>query len=136
MAANSGKLVLFSLKTGVDTYTPVLSAKSNSFTINHSTIDTTTKVDAGWSSILSGGGITSFETTMDGVFLNTEYDKTLRGYGVTGEEFEGKLVTGNTDSFTGKFIITGMDIGGNFDGAETYSFKIQNSGAIVYTAAP
>lgn len=136
MAANSGKLVLFSVKTGVDTYTPVLSAKSNSFTINHSTIDTSTKADAGWSSILSGGGITSFDTTMDGIFLNTEYDKTLRGYGVTGEEFEGKLVTGNGDSFTGKFIITSMDIGGSFDGAETYSFKIQNVGAITFATTP
>lgn len=136
MAANSGKLVLFSLKTGVDTYTPVLSAKSNSFTINHSTIDTSTKADAGWSSILSGGGVTSFDCSMDGVFLNTEYDKTLRGYGVSGAEFEGKLVTGNGDIFVGKFICTSMDVGGSFDGAETYSFKIQNVGEIVYTAAP
>lgn len=135
--AKSGKLVLLKIETDTPgTFEPVLSARNNSFSINHTTVDVTTKLDDGWTAILSGGGVTTLETSVSGVFLNTPYDKKLRSHGVTGEQFEAEIVVGNGDKFAGTFIATKMTIGGEYNGAESYDLSLQNVGAITYTPAP
>lgn len=137
MAGYAGKLVLLKIEgTTPGTFEAVMSAKSNSFSINHSVIDTTTKADAGWDSKLSGGGITSFETSLSGTYLGTVLDKKLQGYAFTGEEFLGEIVTGDGSKYEGTFLITKADTGGEFDGVQTYNYSIVNVGPIEFTPAP
>lgn len=135
--ATSGKLVLLKIETDTPgTFVPVMSARNNSFSVNHSTVDVTTKLDEGWTSILSGGGVTTLETSVSGIYLNTAYDKKLRGYGVTGEQFEAEIVLGSGDKFAGTFICTKMQVGGEYNNAETYDLSLQNVGAVTFTPAP
>ena len=135
--ANSGKLVL--LKIEGDTpgqYDTIVNAKSNTFNVNHTVVDITTKATNGWGSILEGGGITTIDTSLSGVFENDAVNKKMRALGFAGGKFNGQIVTGNGDKFQGAFIITKMTVGGVFNEAETFDFTIQNSGEITFTPAP
>lgn len=129
--ALSGKLVLLAL--GTTSPITIATAKTNSFTINHTVIDTTTKKDGGWGSILSGGGVTEMTVSLEGVFQNQTYDKTLRGYGVDGTSNAYTITTGHGDSFAGNFVITSYAVGGDMAGAETFTVSLRNDGEIVYT---
>lgn len=136
MAAKSGKLVLLQLGSGVSAVT-IASARTNSFTINNSIVDTTTKKDGGWGSTLSGGGVREMTVSLEGVFDDAEtYDQTLRGYGIDGSSNEYTMITSNGDTFVGNFVITSYTVGGTYNEAETFSMSLRNDGAIVYTAAP
>lgn len=130
--ATSGKLVLLKIGSG-GTATTIATARTNSFTINHTVVDTSTKRDGGWGSILSGGGVTSMTIALDGVFENETYDKTLRGFGVDGTSNEFTIITGNGDTFVGKFVITSYQVGGAYNEAETFQATLQNDGAVVFT---
>lgn len=132
MSAKSGKLVLLSVKDGA-TYVPIMSARSNSFSINRTQIDTSTKEDGGWTATLAGGGVTTIETTVSGIFKNSAADKKLRALGISGDSFEGKITLSNGDEFAGNFVITSMEFGGEYDNAETYSASIVNDGEITFT---
>lgn len=133
MAATSGKLVLLKLGTGVTT-TAVMSARSNSFTINSTVVDTTTKADNGWGSLLDGGGVREMTVSLEGIFLDETYDNTLRGYGVDASSNAYTIVTGNGDKFEGNFVITSYGVGGEYANAETYSISLRNDGPITFTA--
>ena len=65
--ATSGKLVLLKIGSG-GTATTIATARTNSFTINHTVVDTSTKRDGGWGSILSGVGVTSLTFALYVVF--------------------------------------------------------------------
>lgn len=130
--AKSGKLVLVQLGTGV-TATTIATAKQNSLTINNSVVDTTTKKENGWGSTLSGGGVREMTTTLEGIYHNTEYDRTLRNYGMDGTSNEYTIINGHGDKWEGKFVITSYGVGGEMGGAETFTASLKNDGEIVYT---
>jgi predicted secreted protein len=129
--ATSGKLVL--LQLGTTSPVTIATARNNGFTINHTIVDTTTKKDNGWGSILAGGGITDLTISLDGVFENNTYEKTLRQYGIDGSSNLYTIVTGNGDTFAGKFIISSYAVGGAYNAAETFTISMKNDGEIVFT---
>jgi TP901-1 family phage major tail protein len=131
--ATSGKLVLLQLGSGVSA-TSIATARTNSFTINHTVVDTTTKKDGGFGSILAGGGTTSITISLEGVFNDETYDNTLRGYGFNGSSNEYTIIMGNGDKIVGKFIITSYTVGGAYNEAETFSATLQNDGIVTFTA--
>lgn len=132
MSAKSGKLVVLSVGTG-QSAVPVMSARTNSFTVNHTTVDVTTKKDAGFAALLSGGGITEVTCSLEGIFLNETYDKQLEQFGFDGSSNAYTLTTSNGAKFEGNFIITAFTVGGTYNEAQTYSFSLKNDGAITYT---
>lgn len=135
MAAKSGKLVLLQLGTGAGA-TTIASARTNSFTINNSIVDTTTKKDNGWGSTLSGGGVREMTISLEGVFDDeATYDQTLRQYGIDGSSNEYTMIVSNGDKFEGNFVITSYTVGGTYNEAETFSMSLRNDGEITYTAA-
>lgn len=138
MPAQSGKLVLLGVKIApATTYTDVLSARSNDLQFQHNSTDTTTKGADAWTSKLNT--TRTFTTNLEGIFMGTDVDKYLRQKGVDGTPFDGRIkATENEDTeiFTGSFVITSMTIGGQVDGAVTYSFAIESVGAVEYTPAP
>jgi predicted secreted protein len=133
--ASSGKLVLLQLGIGTGNTTTIATARTNSFTINHSVVDTTTKKDNGWGSILAGGGVTDMTIALDGVFENTVYDKSLRQYGIDGSSNEYTILTGNGDKFEGNFVVTSYATTGVYNTAESFTVSLKNNGEIVYTAS-
>lgn len=134
MSGFSGKLVLLKIGTGPTAIT-VATARQNSFTISHTQVDTTTKRDNGWGSTLAGGGTSEMTFTLEGVFLDEEYDNTLRGYAFDGSSNAYTIVTGNGDSYSGNFVITSQTVGGDQKEAETFSYNFRNDGAVVFSPA-
>lgn len=135
--AKNGSLVLLKIETATPgTFVPVLSAKSNNFTWNNSTVDVSTKLDGRFGAKLSGGGTTEMTVSLEGIFLDTEYDKQLRELGVSGAEHKYQMVLSNGDKFEGLFVITSMTCTGARGESETYSFNLANSGEVTFTPAP
>jgi predicted secreted protein len=128
-----GRLVL--LQLGTTSPVSVLTAKTNSFTINHSVVDVTTKKTNGWGAILNGGGITDLKVTLDGIMENETYDATLRASAVSGSSNGYTLVTGNGDKFVGNLVITSYTVGAAYNDSETYQIALQNDGEITFTPA-
>ena len=137
MSAKNGSLVLLKIETATPgTFEAVLSAKSNNFTINNSTVDVSTKADGNWGALLSGGGTKELTVSLEGIFFDTEYDNQVRALGFSGEEHKYQMVTSNGDKFEGLFVITSMTVTGARAEAETYSVSLRNSGVITFTPAP
>lgn len=135
--AKNGSLMLLKIESDTPgTFVAVMSAKSNNFTINNSTVDVSTKLDANWGALLSGGGTKELTCSLEGIFLNTDYDKQVRALGFSGEEHKYEIVTSNGDKFAGLFVITSMTCTGARGEAETYSASLRNSGEITFTPAP
>lgn len=135
--AKNGSLVLLKIETATPgTFEAVLSAKSNNWTINNSTVDVSTKVDGQWGALLSGGGTKELTVSLEGIFLDTAYDKDVRALGYSGEEHKYQMVMSNGDKLEGLFVITSMTVTGARGEAETYSVSLRNSGVITFTPAP
>lgn len=130
--AKSGKLVLVQLGEGVGAVT-IATAKQNSLSINNSVVDTTTKKENGWGSTLSGGGVREMTTSIEGVYHNTAYDRTLRQYGMDGTSNVYTIINGHGDKWIGNFVITAYGVGGEMGGAETFTASLKNDGEVVYT---
>ncbi len=135
--AKNGSLVLLKIETDTPgTFEAVMSAKSNNLTWNNSAEDISTKVDGRFGAKLSGGGTTEMTVSLEGIFLDTEYDKQLRALGVSGKEHKYQMVLSNGDKFEGLFVISSMTVTGTRGAAESYSFNMVNSGEVEYTVAP
>ena len=130
--AQKGELVLLKIKEGTS-YVPILSAKSNNFTINNATVDVSTKSAGSWGVLLSGGGAKEMTVSLEGVYHDETYDKTLRALGISGDEQDYEIVTSNGDKFAGKFVITSYTCTGARGEAETYQVSLRNSGVVTYT---
>ena len=132
--AKNGSLVLLKIETDTPgTFIEVLSAKSNNFTINNSTVDVSTKADGNWGALLSGGGTKEMTISLEGVFKDEEADKVIRALSISGEEHKYQMVTSNEDKWEGLFVITSMTCTGARGDAETYSVSLRNSGVVTYT---
>jgi len=129
MAAKKGKLFL--LKVGSDT---VLTSRNVSFTINNEQVDTTTAGE-GWVQLLEGAGIQSFSADISGLYKDQTYEATINGYAVANSINTFSIVNEDGDDWTGTFAIANYGRSGTHNGAEEYSFTLNSSGAVVYTAA-
>jgi len=133
-AAKSGKLVVFSVEMVAGTFTPVLSARENSFSMSAAEIDTSSKADGNFGSSIPGD--IKVTSTLSGPFLDTEADNYLRGVFLSQEPISGKYVTSNGDVFQGYWSVLKYDVSGSKGGAEEFSIDLTNCGAITLTKAP
>ncbi len=129
MAAASGRSFL--LKRGSTT---VAGCKTTQMTFNNSPVDITTKDNAPWRTLLDNGGVRSMSISMDGIFTDSAVEESVRADAMGNTINTYNLVLPNADTISGSFEITNYQRSGNFDGAETYSFTMESSGTITYTA--
>lgn len=132
-AARSGKLVIFSVEMVAGTFTPVLSARENSFSMSAAEIDTSCKADGNFGSSLPGD--ISVTSTLSGPYRDTSEDKYLRSVFLSQEPISGKYVTSNGDVFQGYWVLLKYDVTGAKSGAEEFSIDLKNFGEITYTPA-
>lgn len=130
MAAVKGSLLV--VKLGTDTFAM---ARSTSATINGETVDITTKGSAGWRELLSGAGIVSMSISLSGVYTDETYEHTLRSYAMDNSANSFTLIDGNGDDYTGNFIVTSYETGGEYNGEQTFSATLESAGAITFTQA-
>lgn len=129
MAAASGRGFL--VKRGSTT---VAGCRTTSMTFNNSPVDITTKDNAPWRTLLDNGGIRSASISMEGVFTDSASEESVRSDAMTNAQATYNLVLPNADTLGGSWMITNYQRSGNYDGAETYSFTLESTGTLTYTA--
>lgn len=123
---------------GPETFTVVAAAKSHSITVNQAPIDVTNKDGNQWKALIDGG-IKSMTVNVQGIMTDDATIKTkmmalaIASGGTSVANFQ--IVSALGDTFTGPFFVSSVDRAGSVADAETYTFKLESSGTIVYVAA-
>ena len=134
--AKSGKLVLlYIVDEDGSTLTPIATARTNSFTVNSTIVDTSTKKDDGWGSILSGGGVREMSITLEGIYEDEAYDKMMLARGMDGASYPYAMIDAFENKWEGNFVITSYGAGGTYNDAQTFTVSMRNDGAIDFTPA-
>jgi len=129
MAAAAGRGLL--IKKGTTT---VAGVRTTQMAFNNSPVDVTTKDNAPWRTLLDNGGIRSASISVEGVFTDAAVEESVRSDAMANTIGTYNLVFPNADTLGGSFQITQYQRTGNYDGAETYSFTLESSGTLTYTA--
>lgn len=131
MAKSAGRLCF--IKKGA---TNLAGLRVNSITVDNTFIDTTTKSDSEFSSILSGTvGSTSITITGDGLIE----DQTLRDLAMSADEAD-RFITDltyafeNGDVISGNFVINSYSEGSPYQEATTFTANFTGNGAWTFTA--
>ena len=111
-------------------YTTVAAFTSKSITINNNTIDVTTgDADKLWADKLLG--IKSMTLTGDGVFTDSTPESKLEEI-ASGDKavIELQILVPDYATYTGKWMITSFEFGGEIEGAVTFSGTFESVGEI------
>ena len=112
---------------GAGTYTTIAGASEHTMTINNEQIDVSDKDSNRWKSLLAAGART-LTISMNGfVSDDTEFelmrvavrDDTILNY---------QLTYGNSDTVTGAFHIDSFEVTGAYNGAQSFTATLSNSG--------
>lgn len=142
MATQKGRLLLIRMK-GEATAAPfpnLCGMRSKTMTINNNEVDVTTAdcVDPGgplWTKVMEG--VKRLNVSGNGFFEATASEKALATTALSGtpmDEFE--IVVPELGTFSGTFLISSYELGGEMEGGITSSFSLASSGPITFTAEP
>jgi TP901-1 family phage major tail protein len=135
MAAQKGSAVLIKQTIG-GTETTIGGLRSSSLTINEETVDVTNKDSSGNRELLADGGILSMSISGSGVFTDSTAEQSFRSAAVGATTFQTfTFVIPDLGSYAGTFQVTSLEYAGEYNGEATYSFSLESSGAITFSAA-
>lgn len=126
MAALSGRKLR--IKKGS---TAIAGARTDNLTINNEPVDITDKDDLGWRTMLSEAGVRSIDASVEGVIVDDVLIEAVMASNLISAytvEIDG------IGDFTGDWLISSLELGGEQADAVTFTANIQSSGAIVYTS--
>lgn len=135
MAAQKGSAVLIK-QTISGTATTIGGLRSSSLTINEETVDVTNKDSSGNRVLLADGGILSMSISGSGVFTDSTAEQSFRSAALGATTFQTfTFVIPDLGSYAGTFQVTSLEYAGEYNGEATYSFSLESSGAIAFSAA-
>lgn len=127
---------LFVLKNGTwSGGVTVGDCQNHSLKFNNQTVDITNKSSNGYRTFLEGAGTKSVSITLNGIMTNDAGYEQLQGYCTNGTINTHSMAWADGDILEGSFMATGLDIGGKYDGEQTFSVTLESSGAWTFTAA-
>jgi TP901-1 family phage major tail protein len=132
MAAQTGKAVL--IKVAVSgTQTTIGGLRSSSITLNDEMVDVTNKDSAGNSRVLlPQGGVTSVTISGSGIFTDSVSENQLVTNFRAGTLDAYSFIVPDLGTYSGSFLITSLEHGGEYNGEVTYSVTFESSGAIAF----
>ena len=107
--------------------------KAHSLKLNNDQVDITNKSSAGWRTFLSGAGVQSVEISLNGVMTNDAGYETLQGYCLANSINTMSMQWGDSDGIEGSFAASGLEIGGEYNGEQTFSVTLMSSGQPTFT---
>jgi predicted secreted protein len=126
----------FVLKVGtISGGTTVADCKAHSLKINNEQVDITNKSSAGWRTLLAGAGVQSVEISLNGVMTNDTGYETLQGYVTANSINTMSMQWADLDGIEGSFASSGLEIGGEYNGEQTFSVTLMSSGQPTFTQA-
>ena len=135
MAAQKGSAVLIK-QTISGTPTTIGGLRSSSLTINEETVDVTSKDSSANRTLLANGGITSMSISGSGVFTDSAAAVAFRSAARGASTFQTfTFIVPDLGSYAGLFQVASLEYAGEYNGEVTYSFSLESSGAIAFSAA-
>lgn len=132
MSATGGKDLLLKYNNTGSTYTTVSGLQAKTFTLNNEPIDVTNHGSNQYRELLDGAGIRSMSISGSGIWtgdsttltamVTAARDGTLKNFQIVDDN--------NTITYQGSFKITSFELTGEYNGAATYSFSFESSGAL------
>ena len=113
-----------------ETFTTVGALRTTSMSINNNPIDITNVTSNGWQEMLEDGGTQSIEISADGVVSNESQFPTFETAAHNRTKHNFKLVSGNSVSRTGAFVISSYSESGSHGDALTFNVTLQSDGEI------
>lgn len=138
MAAQSGKAIVVSFKddAGTPAYVVVAGLRARSISFNAEPVDVTNADSTGaWRELLDGAGIRSASMSGDGVFTDDAGFEAVRDAYFENEHRDAKILIPGLGTFEGKFMVTALETGGEFNREVTYSLTLESAGVITWTTA-
>lgn len=138
MAAQCGAAIVVSFKddAGSPAYQTVAGLRSRSIAFNRETVDVTNAGSSGmWREILSGCGVISASMSGDGVFTDDAGVEAVRDAFFDRTQRDAKILIPGFGEFEGKFVVSAMELGGEYNGDVTVSMSLESAGAITFTTA-
>ena len=141
MAKQLGRSFLLKIGDGAgsEVFTALAGINSKSITINNSAIDVTTPDSSSpggalWSQSLNG--LKSVSLSGDGVFLDETAEARLNTVAMAADPVANfEIVVPDFGTYAGEFRVTSLDLGGETEGAVTFSASMESNGAVTFTAA-
>lgn len=137
MALQAGRDVLLKISDGAQTpaYVTIGGLKARTIALSAKTIDGTSSDSTGnWRELLSGAGLKEASVTGSGVFKDGQSDALVRTTFFNQDAHDWQLIVPDFGILAGKFIITALEYGGNYDGEATFSMTLVSAGQIGFTA--
>lgn len=134
MPAQKGSALLMKLGDGAspEAFTTIGGMRSTSLTMNDEMVDVTNKDSSNARTILAQGGVNSITVSGSGVFTDSPSETTLKGKFNVSALTNYQFIVPDFGTFTGAFMLTTLEYGGEYNGEVTYSFTFESSGAITF----
>lgn len=139
MAKQLGRSFLLKVGDGQasETFTTIAGFNSKSFTINNSSIDVTTPDSTTpggklWSQSLNG--LKAMTVSGDGIFLDeAAQDGRLNTVALAADPVANfEIVVPDFGTYSGEFRVTSFEMGGETEGAVTFSLSLESNGEISF----
>lgn len=134
MAAQKGSALLMKIGDAAspEVFTTIGGMRSTSLTMNDEMVDVTNKDSSNARTILAQGGVNSITVSGSGVFTDSASETTLKGKFNVSALTNYQFIVPDFGTFTGTFMLTTLEYGGEYNGEVTYSFTFESSGAITF----
>jgi len=138
MAASKGRLFVIKRGDGAtsEAFTTIAGIRTTSLTINNEPVEITSKDSAGYRTYAADFGVVSMSISGSGVF---DDDTALRAAQTAclDQQLENyEILDGTTaDKFSGSFMVTSIEYGGEYNGEVTWSLSLESSGTVIFTEA-
>ena len=136
MAAQKGSALLMKIGDGAspEAFTTIGGMRSTSLTMNDEMVDVTNKDSSNARTILAQGGVNSISVSGSGVFTDSASETTLKGNFDASAFSNYQFLVPDFGTFTGAFMLTTLEYGGEYNGEVTYSFSFESSGTITFAS--
>ncbi|MCH8684859.1 phage tail protein [Pedomonas mirosovicensis] len=132
MAAEKGSAFLLRISDGEvpATYATVAGMRTTQLAINAEGIVVTNKGSGGWREMLPEAGVRSVSISGSGVFTGSAAETRLKEKALAGAADDFEVVFESGERIRGKFLITRLDYGGDFNGERSYTLSLESTGAV------
>jgi len=137
MAATCGKAIVVSFKddAGSPAYQVVAALRTRSIAFNAESVDVTNADSTGsWREILDACGVKSASMKGDGIFTDDAGVEAVRDAFFEGELRDAKILIPGYGTFEGKFKVTSLEFGADYNKEVTCSLGLDSAGEVTFTA--
>lgn len=120
---------------GGGAYMTIGGVRAKSITINNEEVDITDGDDDTWKKLLEGAGVRSLAASISGLVTNASAFEQLQDKAFAGNIWRLRFNFADGDSLTGLFLISSLELNGEYNGAQAFTASLVSADTPVLVAA-